>query len=128
MKIDYSLHIYSLASVSQLNKLDIIQNSAVRIITGLRQCTFILSLNFEAGFVSITHYIHFILCKYLFEYFSLPITHVSSYLIRNQWDSLQNISSITLPHKTPFLIRALRSLNKLIINLPEICNFYFNPP
>ena len=92
------VYISIVVSDSQLNKLDIIQNSILRIITGLSQGTVRLPFNFKAGFVSIIHNLYFILCKYLSKYFSLPITRTSSCLIRNQWDSLQNISWITLPH------------------------------
>ena len=51
-KIYYGIHIYSPASASQLHKLEVVQNKAVRIITGLRRGTQSLSLNYEVRLVS----------------------------------------------------------------------------
>ena len=129
-KIDYGIHIYSSASTSQLQRLEVVQNSAVRIITGLRRGTQILSLNFEVGFVSINHFIQFILSKFLIKYFNLPNTHMSSKLLKNQWVFLQTISWNTFPHKAPFFIRAIRACNKLNIKIPEMSNhhYYIKPP
>ena len=117
-KMLYGLEVYSSASKSLLQSLEIINNNAIRIITGLRKSTPIKSIYYESSIPSINIYINFILVKQLSRIYSLPSNHISYKLISSQNNFLNNISWTTNPHKAPFYIRAIRSCNLL--------GFHFN--
>ena len=63
-KIDYGLQVYSSAADAQIQRLEVIQNSALKIITGLEQGTKFSSLQFESNYMSIRCYINLYCAKH----------------------------------------------------------------
>ena len=97
---------------------------------GLTNGTKISSLQFESNYKSIRCYFNFILCKTLIKFLHLPKFHISSKLIRENWHYLQTISWLTLPHKSPFLIRAIKASKIFGININQFPQYikYIKPP
>ena len=121
-KILYGLHIYSSASESRLKKLDIVQNQALRIITGLRRTTPITSMLIETKLPSIRDLINYTLSKTLLKIRTFPDTHMSHLLINNNMNILNRFNWNVLPHKAPFMIRAVQALKTINLNnLPNNC-------
>ena len=87
-KILYGIQVYSSASNSHLKKLDIVQNQAIRIITGLRRTTPIASMLIETKIPSIGELIQFTLCKTFLKISTLPYSHMSHLLINNHLNLL----------------------------------------
>ena len=129
-KIAYGLEVYSSASKSLIQSLEIINNNAIRIITGLRRSTPITSILYESGITSITNLITFLLAKQLTRIYKLPSNHISFHLINTQSEYLESISWNKFQHKSPFYIRAIRACNLLNYKLEEISKIqhYFLSP
>ena len=75
-KISYGLEVYSSASITKLKSLEVIQNSALRIITGLPRPTPIIGLQLESSFFSIFATIHLVILKFFFKIQSFPNNHI----------------------------------------------------
>ena len=129
-RITYGLEIYSSGSNTTLGKLEVIQNSALRIITGLLKSTQIPCLQFESNIYSLVVKTQIVIMRYLYRVFSYPSVHLVAELFRNNWTSVQDISWRTLPHKAPFLIRALRISEKLNlqISIPQNLKLFIESP
>ena len=74
--MDYGLKAYSTAADTQIQRLELIQNFALRIITGLKNGTKISPLQCESNFISIRYYINFLLCKTSIKFLHLPKFHI----------------------------------------------------
>ena len=129
-RIVYGIQVYSSACRTELSKLEVVQNSAARIITGVLKPTPIKSLQIESGLKSIFDIIQIIILKYFFQILRLPLNHISSHLLHNFWDNLVNINWKTLPHKAPFLVRSLRICETFEVEIlkPKKRNPFFPPP
>ena len=107
-KIIYATQVYSSASKSILSRLDIVQNNAIRIITGLRRSTPIPALHFESNLLSLELVTKMFVLRYYYRITSLPSNHILKQLFINQRFIIDNYSWETLSHKSPFMKRALR--------------------
>ena len=121
-KILYGVQAYSSASPSILSRLEVVQNCAIRIITGLRRSTPIETLHFESNTYPLNIAIKTYVVKYFFKVFSLPSNHIINKLFREQINSIANISWDTLAHKSPLLKRAMVICNYLDIPYDFIRN------
>ena len=129
-KISYGLEVYSSASNTELKSLEVIQNSAIRIITGLPRPTPVIGLHIESNFLSIFATIHFVILKFFFRIQLYPNNHILNKLYHDHWDYLSTINWTTYPHKRPLLLRASDLCQKydlttkvLLDNAP-----YYPPP
>ena len=108
-KIDYGIQVYSSASKTELAKLEVIQNAALRTITGLRMSTHIPALQHETKIFSIHTSIKKILIKTFMKITTLNKNHITLNLIKSQLEYVKSIPWTTFPHKSPFIIRAMRA-------------------
>ena len=123
-RIDYGSVVYGSASTTTLNKLEIIQNTALRIIGGFRKTTNIVTLQVETNIPPITLTHQYQTMKKLATIKELPISHPTFQLISSEWNSINNINWTTFPHKAPFLIRA-KNLSTAL-NIPYQNTFHRN--
>ena len=110
--MNYGIEIYSSACPSKLKALEVIQNSALRIITGLPRSTLISSLQFESNFPTIHQSIDFCIIKYFYKIQLFPNTHILHDLLRLQRDYIKSFQWVTFPHKCPFILRAEKICDK----------------
>ena len=115
--MNYGIEIYSSACPSKLKALEVIQNSALRIITGLPRSTLISSLQFESNFPTIHQSIDFCIIKYFYKIQLFPNTHILYHLLRLQRDYVKSFQWITFPHKCPFILRAEKICDKYNFNM-----------
>ena len=127
-KFLYGIQVYSSASPTILSKLEIVQNSAIRIITGLRKSTPITTIHFESNLYPINTIHQMYTIKYLYKVLSLPKDHIIHKLFSNQLADVNAIAWNTLSHKSPLLKRALNICNRYSLPLDNIVNddFKFN--
>ena len=125
-KILYGVQAYSSASPSILSRLEVVQNCAIRIITGLRRSTPIETLQFESNIYPLSIVIKTYVVKYLFKIYSLPFNHIIHKLFREQINIIINLSWNTLAHKSPLLKRAIDICNNLNISSDFIRNNDYN--
>ena len=130
-KLLYAIQVYCSASKTILSRLEVVQNNAIRIITGLRRSTPIAAIQFEANLLPHELIIKKFVLRYYYRITSLPTNHVLQNLISSQKATLDECSWETLPHKSPFYIRAIKTCNEL--NLPlnldngNFAHFIFPP-
>ena len=91
-KIEYGIQAYSSASKSQLEKLEVVQNAALRIMTGLRMSTHVPALQYETGIHSIQTSIKKTLVKSYMKIHSLNINQITLNLIRSQIEQARAIT------------------------------------
>ena len=111
-KMSYGIEIYSSACPSKLNALEVLQNTALRIITGLPKATLICSLQFESEIPSIFQSIDHHILKYFYKIQLYPYNHILHELLVSQTNYVNTLSWVTLPHKSPFILRAGRVCRK----------------
>ena len=104
-KFIYGIQVYSSASPTILSKLEIVQNSAIRLITGLRRSTPISTIQYESNICPINTILSKHIIKYFYKILSLPKNHIIHTLFREQLETVERVSWITLSHKTPLLKR-----------------------
>ena len=128
-KISYGLEVYSSASLSELKSLEVIQNTALRIITGLPRPTPIVGLQIESMFLPISATIHFVVVKYFYKLQHYPNNHLINILFHEHWDFLHSINWSTYPHKKPLMLRASDLCTKYNLEIKLVQNTrYFLPP
>ena len=121
-RITYGVQAFSSASQTILSKLEVIQNSAIRIITGLRKSTPIPTIQFESSILPMNTVLNMYVIKYFYKILSLPKNHIIHKLFRDQLDEIQMLSWDTLTHKTPLLKRAINICNKFSLPLDLLRN------
>ena len=130
-RIIYAIQVYSSASKSILSRLEIVQNSAIRIITGLRRSTPIPAIQFESNLFPIELVIKMFVLRYYYRIFSLPSNHILKQLFLDQRIIIDSYSWETLSHKSPFLKRALSLCDEFELPLnwdnEEFSRFVFPP-
>ena len=133
-KLIYGIQIYSSASRTILSKLEVVQNCAIRIITGLRRSTPIPTIQYESSINPIRNSISIYIVKYLYKILSLPRNHIIHNLFTEQLDEIENVSWDTLSHKAPLLKRAIDICNQYNLPLDIVTNNnykfdkFFPPP
>ena len=105
-KISYGIEIYSSACKTKLKTLEIIQNTAIRIITGLYRTTPVITLHLESQISSIFTNIEFKIIKYFYKIQCSNKTHILHSLFTSHENLVDGLDWSVLPHKSPFRIRA----------------------
>ena len=121
-KINYGIEIYSSACPSKLHALEVIQNAALRLVTGLPKSSSIFSLQSESKIPSLTHSIDFYLIKYFYKMQSYPNNHILHNLLTTQWNYIKTFRWLTLRHKSPFILRAERLCMKYDLQVDILSN------
>ena len=133
-RITYGVQAFSSASQTILSKLEVIQNSAIKIITGLRKSTPIPAIQFESSILPMNTIIKIYVIKYFYKIFSLPKNHIIHKLFREQLVEIERLSWNTLTHKTPLLKQAINICNQFSLPLDLVrnndykFNRFFPPP
>ena len=103
-RLAYGIEVYSSASKSLMSTLEVVQNHALRIVTGLGRSTPIINLQLETGIKSLDTFFMTRNLIFLKKVQGLFFNHRTFQLIASMdafkltWD--------TFPHKAPFLVRA----------------------
>lgn len=114
-KLSYGSSVYSSASNTQLKKLDVIQNSALRIALGAFRSSPTMSLHAESGLLPLSDRRNLQLCRRYSKIMTLPQTHPLARLYQASGVSPDNISWPVRSRK-PLQVRALHTYQQL--NLP----------
>ena len=116
-KFNYGIEAYSSASKTKLHTLEVLQNTAIRIITGLYKSTPMITLHLESQITNIQSNIDYNILKYFYKIQTSQKGHIIRELFYTQWDLIEYINWNTIPHKSPFLVRAI--CNCIKYNLPK---------
>ena len=98
---------YSLASNTKLETLEIIENGAIRIVTGLYESTPVITLHLESQISSIFTCIDFKIIKYFYKIHCSNKNNILHSLY-----SFGNLNWTVLLHKLPFMIREIHTCIK----------------
>jgi ribonuclease HI len=138
-RLDYGAIFYDTACKSQLDKLNIIQNNCLRIASGARQTSPIVSLEIECNIPPLSIHRKLLLCKYYIKIlqFSRSLPVVQELLLSYHWEDRPWCGSILPP---PVTIRASNIMVEMEIPpfssiftemspIPPWCDItkYFNP-
>ena len=118
-KIEYGCSVYGSASKTVLDRLNTIQNTALRISTGAFKTSPILCLEIETGVKSLTSSRQLQTCKQFLSITRKPTSHPLSKALVSTMSTGPNIWTRT---KKPFIIRALQAYEKLGFPIPDIWN------
>ena len=128
-RLSYGIEVYSSASASLLSTLEVVQNHALRIVTGLGRGTPIPILQLEAGTCSLQAFFNtrdlimlrkvqgLVFCHRTFQALACP--------------SVFNLNWITYPHKAPFVVRMQSLCTMVGVNFGRFCyleNVFIVPP
>ena len=78
--------------MSELKKIEVVQNNAIKIITGLLRSTPIEAIQMESGIFPVELVTRQVIVRYVFRVLSYPSNHLITNLFRNCWDSIGNIN------------------------------------
>ena len=129
-KLSYGSQALLSACPTNLKKLEIIQNAALRIATGAWRNTTIEALQVEANILPLEIYLETQNLKYYFKLKSLGITHPVSSQIFNDERTENKIWTPSV-YKKPFALRSeelIRTWNLSEINIPQINSGQIIPP
>ena len=121
-RIIYAIQVYSSASKSILSKLEVVQNSAIRIITGLKISIPIPVLQFESDMLPFEFLIKLFIMRYYYRISSLPSNHFLRVLFNDQKNIIDAISWERLSHKTSFQKRATNTCHELFLPTQHLDN------
>ena len=128
-RLSYGVEVYSSASSSLLSSLEVVQNHALRIVTGLGRGTLISNLQLEAGTSSLQVFFHIRNLILLRKVQGLVFCHRTFQTLA--CPEVFNLSWVTYPHKAPFIVR-MKSLCRVVgIDFQRFCyleNVYIIPP
>ena len=130
-RLSYGLEVFTSASPSTLARLEVIQNHALRIITGLNKSTPISILQVEANLPSLLHYLDLRRITFLKRCQGLYFHHRTFQARSTQINDLTTMSWITYPHKTPFILRTKTLCSNLGLefgNFKYFESFFVLPP
>ena len=102
-RLSYGIEVYSSASKSLMSKLEVIQNHALRTITGLGRSTPIINLQLEAGINSLDWYFRTRNLIFLRKVQGLFFNHRTFQELACR--EVFNLRWTTYPHKAPYVVR-----------------------
>ena len=127
-KLTYGCEAFGSASKTILSKLEIIQNSALRIVTGALRSTPILSLRSEVNLPPIRDLVEKLNVKYFMKTKYLSNNHVVKTEVTRDLNYVENLHWNHYAYKVPGVLRAYRSRLKLDFpNVREIENDNISP-
>ncbi len=121
--LNYGQILYASSSPSLRQSLEVVRNTGLRIATGARKSTPIMSLLVESSFMSTRYQSHYNATKFYAKCTQLSNSHPIAKILREAQNLLNCINWVSFPHKMPFFLRTqLNSYTSLSIHPPD-----FNP-